>query len=354
LTKKQSPYEHEQVEGFDKLENLEVCVDMEAIFQPTQTQQVEATLQQTQTQQVEATLQPSQTQQDSHKLIVKVPKMSVYNKRSSSKAMGTSDQHNSLKRMKISQSPQIVDLEEEEPKEQVNLDIVESGTSNVEVEKESKLQSEGNSRTFSNKKHIFDKTSGATYQSKEDLAKQYAENGNIALGEMRDLVHEVEKTSQYKSSLFTVRDVENMTFNIAVAYGDKVSKIKIRYDNISAPDKVKLHKNTSDMLYSDYLSLSLKNSKMPSYAMKLEGQLRQEKTYSKAWNTQVKRLEFEGPQGVKSSLDEKDKLIQSLKKKLKMSTTKHPQTTKLVALEHENETLRQEALDYKARELQLE
>jgi hypothetical protein len=42
--KKQAPYENEQVEGFDKLENLEVCVDMETILQPTQTQQVEATI----------------------------------------------------------------------------------------------------------------------------------------------------------------------------------------------------------------------------------------------------------------------------------------------------------------------
>jgi hypothetical protein len=60
--------------------------------------------------------------------------------------------------MKVSQPAQMVDLEEEEPKEQVNLDMVESGTSTVEVEKETKLQSEGNSRNFSNKKYIFDKT----------------------------------------------------------------------------------------------------------------------------------------------------------------------------------------------------
>jgi hypothetical protein len=66
--------------------------------------------------------------------------------------------------------------------------MVESGTSTVEVEKEKQLQSEGRSITFSNKKNIFDKTFGATYQSKEDLEKHYAEKGNIALGEMRDLV----------------------------------------------------------------------------------------------------------------------------------------------------------------------
>jgi hypothetical protein len=230
LMNKHAPYEHEHVEGFDKLENLEVCVDMEAILQPTQTQQVEATLQQ------------SQTQQAPQKLIFKVPKVSVYNKRSSSEAMGTSDQQTAPKKMKITQSPQIVDLEEEEPKEQVNMDMVESGTSTVEVEKGSKLQSEGSSRTFSSKKHIFDKTSGAAYQSKEDLEKQYVEKGNMAMGEMRELVPEVENISQHKSSLFTVRDIEKRTFNIAVADEDKVSEIKIKYDNISAPDKVKFHR----------------------------------------------------------------------------------------------------------------
>jgi len=69
---------------------------------------------------------------------------------------------------------------------------------------------------------------------------------------------------------------------------------------------------------------------------------------------QVKILESEGPQGVKASLEEKDKMIQSLKKILKMSPTDHPQTTELTALEQEKEIFRQEALDYKAKVLQLE
>jgi hypothetical protein len=108
------------------------------------------------------------------------------------------------------------------------------------------------------------------------------------------------------------------------------------------------------MLYSDYLGLSLKNSKLSTYAIKLEGQLRKEKESIRSWKNHVKRLEYEGPRGVKSSLDEKDKLIQSLKNKLKMSATKHPQTTKRVALDQENEAFRQEALNYKAKVLQLE
>jgi hypothetical protein len=117
------------------------------------------------------------------------------------------------------------------------------------------------------------------------LEKHYAKKGNIALGEMRGLVPEEEKISQQKYSLFTVRDVENKTFNIAFSYEDKVSEIKISPDNISAPDKVKFHNNTNDMLYSNYLSLILKNSKLSFYAMKLEGQPRQEKSSSRDWKT---------------------------------------------------------------------
>jgi hypothetical protein len=262
-----------------------------------------------------------------------VKKISVYSKRTSSEALGISYQQISPKKMKITQSPQIVDLEEEEPREQVNLDIVESGTSTVlEVKKESKLQSEGSSRTFSKNKYIFDRSSKETYQSKEDLTKQCVNKGTIALGEMRDLVPEVENISPHKSFLFIVRDVEKITFNITVSYEYKVFEINIRYDNISDLDKVKFHKHTNDMLYSDYLILSLKNSKLSSYEMKLEGHLRREKASRRAWQNQVKRMESEGPQGLKSLLDEKDKLIQSMKKKLKMFSTENPQTTELVSL----------------------
>jgi hypothetical protein len=86
----------------------------------------------------------------------------------------------------------------------------------------------------------------------------------VDLGEMRDLFPGVEKFSKQKASLFVVRDTENKNFNIVVAYVDKVSEIKIKYDNISAPDKVQFHKQANDLLYSDYLSLNLKNSKMTS------------------------------------------------------------------------------------------
>jgi hypothetical protein len=59
--------------------------------------------------------------------------MSVYRKRSSSEALGTSGQQNVLKKMKTTQSPQIVNLEEEEPNKQMNMEMVESRTKNEEA-----------------------------------------------------------------------------------------------------------------------------------------------------------------------------------------------------------------------------
>jgi hypothetical protein len=66
-------------------------------------------------------------------MIIKAPKMSVYRKRRSSEALGTSGQQNVPKKMKITQSPQIVDLEGEEPKEKMSMEMVESGTKNEEA-----------------------------------------------------------------------------------------------------------------------------------------------------------------------------------------------------------------------------
>ena len=89
--------------------------------------------------------------------------MSVYNKRSSTEALGTSSQKNILKKMKITPSSQVVDLEEEETKEKSSMDMVESETKNKEASIGSVTQSESNLRFFSSKKHVYRKTHGAVY-----------------------------------------------------------------------------------------------------------------------------------------------------------------------------------------------
>ena len=108
--------------------------------------------------------------------------MSVYNKRSSSEALGTIGQQNVLKKVKITQSPQIVNLEEEDPQEKMSMDMVESRNKNEEANAESMPQGESSSRTFNNKKHIFSKTPGAVYQSREYLVNRYSMKGSVGDG----------------------------------------------------------------------------------------------------------------------------------------------------------------------------
>jgi hypothetical protein len=131
--------------------------------------------------------------------------------------------------MKIKPPSQVVDLEEEEPKEKMSMDMVEGATKNEEDGIGSMPQSESNTRVFSSKKHIFSKTPRAIYQSKEDLMNQYALKGSMSNSEIRNLLFEVEKISHHKTSLFSVREVERIVDD------DKVSEIKMHYENIGAP-----------------------------------------------------------------------------------------------------------------------
>jgi hypothetical protein len=57
-----------------------------------------------------------------------------------------SGQQNVPKKMKITQSPQIVNLEEEEPKEKMSMEMVESRTKNEEANTKSMPQGESSSR----------------------------------------------------------------------------------------------------------------------------------------------------------------------------------------------------------------
>ena len=51
----------------------------------------------------------------------------------------------------------------------------------------------------------------------------------------------------------------------------------------------------------------------------------------------------------KKLIEEKDKLIESLQKKLKVSTTNHPQTEEITVIQAKNEELKKENMELKAK-----
>ena len=119
-------------------------------------------------------------------------------------------------------------------------------------------------------------------------------------------------------SLHTTRDASDSSFKIAVTQDDQVSEIKIDLNQISVPDLVLLHKQSTDILYINVLNLALMNSKLQGKNEKLEARLKQEQATNAANKKHMKILETyfvaleTDPQDVKVTqklLDEKNKII---------------------------------------------
>ena len=129
-------------------------------------------------------------------------------------------------------------------------------------------------------------------------------------------------------------------------------------DQVGIPDKINFHKQASEVLYSYLLKSYLSKIKLEEKVSKLEEQVKRERAASKGWKTQEKKLETDlvnsssTPTEKKSNkklIDEKDKLIESLQKKLKGTPTEHPQTEEIVAIQAEKDQLSNEVLELKAK-----
>ena len=143
-----------------------------------------------------------------------------------------------------------------------------------------------------------------------------------------------------------VRESEGNVFRIATTDATGVSQVKIQMDQVGIPDKMNFHKQASEILYSDLLKSYLSKIKLEERVSKMEEQIKREKETSKGWKTQAKKLESDlissgstptNKKANKRLLDEKDKLIESLQKKLKGTPTEHPQTVEIVVIQVEND-----------------
>jgi hypothetical protein len=71
--------------------------------------------------------------------------------------------------MRVTSPSPIIDLEEEEQKEKMCIEMVDTKIQNEEINTENKPQNEGSMKVLSSRKHVFGQTPGTIYQSKEDL-----------------------------------------------------------------------------------------------------------------------------------------------------------------------------------------
>ena len=89
------------------------------------------------------------------------------------------------------------------------------------------------------------------FKSKEELKASYMEKRKQSLKETRSLLPRVRSLHSPKTSLVSAQDVERNTFKLAIVNDKKMSKMEIQLDKFSIPDKIQLHKQTSDIIYSD-------------------------------------------------------------------------------------------------------
>ena len=201
--------------------------------------------------------------------------------------------------------------------------------------------------------------SSPVFKSKEELKASYMERRKQSLEETRNFLPRVRSLHSPKTSLVSAQDVERNTFKLAMVNDKKMSEMEIRLDKISIPDKIQLHKQTSDIIYSDLLQAMVKINKLQILTDKLEIQLRHERVENKANAIQIKKLQTDivisdNTQAVRRMLEEKDNALQVLKKKLKIPGSEHVQSSELLALQEEKDKIHQEMMEYKGRAIELQ
>ena len=203
----------------------------------------------------------------------------------------------------------------------------------------------------------LDQAKSSQFHSKEDLVEEFTDERNKSLKENYKLMQEVRRSTLVGTSFLTVREKDNSILRIATDDQEQVSQVRIQLQKIGIPYKINFHKPATDILYSNLLKHYLNKKKLEAKVMKLEEQIKREKDASKGWKVQVKKLEIDlvnlgsNPNKNKSNnklIDEKDKIIESLQKKLKGSVTNHPRTNEIMVIQSKNEELKKQVMELKA------
>lgn len=163
------------------------------------------------------------------------------------------------------------------------------------------------------------------------------------------------KQSKEKVSLMTVRDSGTGSLSLAFTNEKEVSEVWLDMNQISIPDKIRFHKQASEVRYTDLTKEILAHSKSKQKVAKLEGQLKQEKDQNKDWSTQVKVLQIELAvmKEQVTSIQKPTVKVRAFKRRGKASDvdiTLQPQT---VQLQEENRTLELESIEMKAKATRL-
>ena len=141
------------------------------------------------------------------------------------------------------------------------------------------------------KSFIFGKTNDSPFKSLKELKTEYAEKRKQSLNHIFLTLPQIKEISNTKVHLQSAREPDTNIWKLLVTSGKKASEVKVSLDQVSLPDKINLHKQSSDIMYVELLQLAINHSKDLAKIDKLELRLKQEKTASKSHLKQIKSLE---------------------------------------------------------------
>ena len=163
--------------------------------------------------------------------------------------------------------------------------------------------------------------------------------------------------------MIVVKEKDSKVFRIVVIDNSQVNQVKIQMEKIAIPEKINFYRQASEVLYSDLIKSYLNKQKMEEKMESLKQQNNRLKASAQAWKGQVKQLEADllaktsdanRKKEMKKLLNEKGRLIEELKKKLKLEPTDHPHTREFMSLQQECDSLKDEVLGLKAKIIQMD
>ena len=145
--------------------------------------------------------------------------------------------------------------------------------------------------------------------------------------------------------------------------GNKVAEMRMNLKNTPSTGMIHLHRETCDIIYTDFLKETLQVSKLQSSKKRVEYLHRKEKVEDKSHQTQIKKIQVKllvvdsqanKRDSTQKLWKEKENAIKLLKKKLNIPSTQLIQTSELTKFKKEKEDLNIELIDCKARFWNLE
>jgi len=180
--------------------------------------------------------------------------------------------------------------------EQVNEPV---GESTGQKEQEEKVASP----LVQMRAYVLGKTEDIPFKSLKELKVDYMETRKHAFEHIFQYMLQAKGIAGSKVQLLFVRDPEANMLKLVMTSGKKAYEFKISLGQVSLPDKINLHKQSSDILYADLMKLAINYSKALDKIDKMELSIKQEQTTSRShqsrsslWNmilllrVQIKRM----------------------------------------------------------------